>query len=216
AQLREAADSAATGGDFTLAVIEQFRATVRALEERGLLETTRGMTAMEVAGTAARVFPQRSEPLHRGARSFNEALYGNQPATHAQYIVLRDLERDLQDAQPARAMEPAWAPRPLLLPPVRPRGPRLSSSSVRACSCSPSSRWSSARLRTCAAWRGTPRTPTRTARWRSPRSFATTARRGRWAARSPRRLPPTRVSSSSVTPSPRRPASCTTPRNATP
>jgi len=107
AQLREAADSAATGGDFTLAVIEQFRATVRALEERGLLETTRGMTAMEVAGTAARVFPQRSEPLHRGARSFNEALYGNQPATHAQYIVLRDLERDLQDAQPARAMEPA-------------------------------------------------------------------------------------------------------------
>ena len=107
AQLREADDSAATGGDFTLAVIEQFRATVRALEERGLLETTRGMTAMEVAGTAARVFPQRSEPLHRGARSFNEALYGNQPATHAQYIVLRDLERDLQDAQPARAMEPA-------------------------------------------------------------------------------------------------------------
>ncbi len=107
AQLREAAHTAATGGDFTLAVIEQFRATVRALEERGLLETTRGMTAMEVAGTAALVFPQRSEPLHRGADSFNEALYGNRPATHAQYIALRDLERDLKDAQPARAMEPA-------------------------------------------------------------------------------------------------------------
>src|SRR5699024_10577201 len=52
AELREAADSAGTGGDFTLAVIDQLRATVRALEERGLLETTRGMTAMEVAGTA--------------------------------------------------------------------------------------------------------------------------------------------------------------------
>lgn len=102
-QLREAAEVAATEGDFNLAVIEQFRATVRALEERNLLETTRGMTAMEVAATAARVFPERSEPLHRGARSFNGALYGNQPATHAQYIALRDLERDLQDARPAPA-----------------------------------------------------------------------------------------------------------------
>jgi|SRR5690625_211516 len=107
AQLREAAHTAATSGDFNLAVIEQFRATVRALEERTLLETTRGMTAMEVAGTAAVAFPQQSEPLHRGANSFNEALYGNHPATHAQYIALRDLERELQDAQPAPTMEPA-------------------------------------------------------------------------------------------------------------
>lgn len=104
AELRAAAHGAATAGDFSLAVIEQFRATVRALEERSLLETTQGMTASEVATAIGAIFPSHHHALRSAATTFNDALYGAHRAGPADFTALVELERHLDGAQPQREM----------------------------------------------------------------------------------------------------------------
>ena len=80
AQLRADADAAAARGDWRSAVIDRFRAVVRSLEERVVLDVRPGRTADEAAAVAGLRFPAEADALRRGARLFDDVCYGDAPA----------------------------------------------------------------------------------------------------------------------------------------
>jgi hypothetical protein len=89
---RAASASAAESGDFAEAVRERFRAIVRALEQRGLLDARSGRTADEAAAEAGRLLPECAAGLRDGARLFDDVHYGGHPATSAGYQSLVALD----------------------------------------------------------------------------------------------------------------------------
>lgn len=95
--LRQAARQAASASDYSLAVIEQFRAIVRSVEQRGVIEPTDGMTALEVARDIARGFPDHAPEIQNGATLFNSALYGTGRARASDYESLVHLELHLSE-----------------------------------------------------------------------------------------------------------------------
>ena len=76
-ELRAAADAAAARGDWSTAVLERFRAVVRSLEERALLDDRPGRTAHEAAEDAGARLPARLIDLRRAARLFDDVCYGH-------------------------------------------------------------------------------------------------------------------------------------------
>jgi len=76
AQLRAAADASANRGDWSAAVLDRFRAIVRALEERTVLDELPGRTAHEAAEAAAARLPSHTADLRRAGRTFDEVCYG--------------------------------------------------------------------------------------------------------------------------------------------
>jgi len=103
AQLTAAADDAAARGDWSLAVLERFRATVRGLEERAVLDERPGRTAREAADDAAARLPDLARDLHDAATVFDDVCYGHLPAGPADDATLRDLEHRVSAARPAVA-----------------------------------------------------------------------------------------------------------------
>jgi len=93
AQLRTAADAAAAAGDWSRAVAERFRAVVRALEERAVLDERPGRTALEVAAEAGRVLPSVARDLTEGAELFDEVVYGERTAGPADDDTMRAVDR---------------------------------------------------------------------------------------------------------------------------
>lgn len=75
-QMLGAARAAAATEDWDLAVVEQFRALVRRLEERGALPELPGATAEEAAHTIASL-PPGHERVRADASAFAVARYGN-------------------------------------------------------------------------------------------------------------------------------------------
>jgi uncharacterized protein DUF4129 len=100
---RRLADEAAARGDWTTAVRERFRAVVRVLEERTVLDERPGRTADEAAREAALALPDLAAALTDGARLFDETTYGGRPAGPEHDARLRSLD----DA--VAAARPAWA-----------------------------------------------------------------------------------------------------------
>lgn len=98
---RGAADAHASAGEWHLAVRERFRAVVRALEERTVLDPRPGRTADEAAREAATALPDLAAELARGARVFDDVWYGGQPATSAHDEQLRALDAAVRGARPA-------------------------------------------------------------------------------------------------------------------
>ncbi|MGC5628422.1 DUF4129 domain-containing protein [Georgenia sp. Z1344] len=94
--LRAAADEAARAGDYSLAVIERFRAIVRALDERALIEDRPGLTAHEAAGLGSRAVPGLADELTWGARLFDAVRYGDTTAAHDDDERLRALDDAVQ------------------------------------------------------------------------------------------------------------------------
>jgi Domain of unknown function (DUF4129) len=78
---RRAAELAAQRGDLAEAVRERFRAIVRELERRGVLEELSGRTVDEIATQAGLALPGRAPEFHTAARIFDEVVYGDRPAT---------------------------------------------------------------------------------------------------------------------------------------
>jgi hypothetical protein len=74
--LRAAADAAAAAGDWGTAVVERYRAVVRSLEERVVLDPRPGRTAHEAADEAAPRLPALTGALTAGARLFDDVRYG--------------------------------------------------------------------------------------------------------------------------------------------
>ncbi len=78
---RERADAAAASGDWRTAVLDRFRALVRGLEERTVLDPRPGRTADEAAREAGVLLPDVADALTAAARVFDDVAYGDRTAT---------------------------------------------------------------------------------------------------------------------------------------
>lgn len=90
--LRAAADAAAAAGDWATAVVERYRAVVRSLEERVVLDPRPGRTAHEAADAAALRLPALADRLAGGARLFDDVRYGKVAVGPAADQALRELD----------------------------------------------------------------------------------------------------------------------------
>ncbi|PXX62985.1 uncharacterized protein DUF4129 [Nocardia tenerifensis] len=106
AEHRAAAENAARQRDFDSALRERFRAVLRGLEQRGVLEVRRSRTARETADDATTVLPlEVATEFHPAAHSFDEVVYGGRRATEDEY-------RRLEYADRFSAAAPPLAPEP--------------------------------------------------------------------------------------------------------
>lgn len=90
---RQSAEAAAAVGDWPRAIRERFRAVVRCLEERTVLEPRLGRTADEAATEGGLVLPAAAASLSAAAAAFDDVVYGGRPATAHAYGVV--VEADL-------------------------------------------------------------------------------------------------------------------------
>lgn len=100
-EYRRAAEEAAARGQFADAVRERFRALVRGLEERALLDHRSGRTADEAAAEAGVLLPDLAADLTSGARRFDDVHYGGRPGTEDAYRALTELENRVRRERPA-------------------------------------------------------------------------------------------------------------------
>ncbi len=105
-----AADAALASGDLAGAVQERFRALVRGLEERGLLEARPGYTADEAAAEAARMLPGCADALRAAARAFDDVRYGERAATAQGHDLVARADHAVRAARPVLAEHPATGP----------------------------------------------------------------------------------------------------------
>ncbi|MEV6239343.1 DUF4129 domain-containing protein [Lentzea sp. NPDC051838] len=85
AEHRAAAERAAAAGELAEAVRERFRAVVRELEQRGVLDPRAGRTVDEVAFEAGQALPALADDLRGAAVQFDDVWYGGLPATTQGY-----------------------------------------------------------------------------------------------------------------------------------
>ncbi|MDY0911399.1 DUF4129 domain-containing protein [Rathayibacter festucae] len=98
AELRALAEAAAARGDWDEALVERFRALVRALDERTILTVSPGTTAHGFSHRAAAVFPASSDALRRSADDFDRVRYLGLPCGPAEYERVAALDRALAAA----------------------------------------------------------------------------------------------------------------------
>jgi Domain of unknown function (DUF4129) len=98
AEYRQAADRAAAAGAWAEAVRERFRALVRAMEEREVLDGRPGRTADEAAIDGAGAFPSLATDLTRAAATFDDVVYGGLAAGPVDDARLRELDRAVAGA----------------------------------------------------------------------------------------------------------------------
>ncbi|MCL2464241.1 MAG: DUF4129 domain-containing protein [Micrococcales bacterium] len=102
-ELRAAADAAAGAGDWSRAVAERFRAVVRDLEERAVLDERPGRTAHEVAADGGQVLPTAAGVLADGAGLFDGVVYGQQAADASDDATMRTVDQRVRAARRAPA-----------------------------------------------------------------------------------------------------------------
>lgn len=100
AELRSAADAAAARGDWSAAVADRFRAVVRSLEERVVLDERPGRTAHEAVQDAGRRLPAHAADLAAAGRLFDDVVYGDLEAGPADDALLRELDARVAAARP--------------------------------------------------------------------------------------------------------------------
>lgn len=105
AELRAAARAAAAAGDFSLAVLERFRALARDLDERTLVAVFPGTTARGFAREAARAFPAEATELATAADVFDGIRYAGRAGDRDEAERLAALDDRLVEARP-RLPEP--------------------------------------------------------------------------------------------------------------
>lgn len=100
------ADDAAARQDWAAAVVDRFRAIIRSLDERALVEDYPGMTAQE-AGTLASLALMDEQGLHAGlhqaAALFDAVRYGRVVSTAQQDEWMRQLAERVTSATPRSA-----------------------------------------------------------------------------------------------------------------
>jgi hypothetical protein len=97
---RRLADDAAAHGRWDDAVRERFRAVVRTLEERVVLDERAGRTADEAASEAATRLPGLADPLRRGATRFDDVCYGGRAGRPEHDAELRRLDDAVRASSP--------------------------------------------------------------------------------------------------------------------
>jgi len=83
--LLASATAAAKAGDWNLAVIEAYRALVRSLAEREVIDAKPGMTAFEAALAASAAMPAIASAIHEDADVFDAVRYGHLAAAQDHY-----------------------------------------------------------------------------------------------------------------------------------
>ncbi|GAA2749524.1 DUF4129 domain-containing protein [Amnibacterium kyonggiense] len=106
AEMRRAADAAMAAGDWSLAVLERFRALARGLDERTLVAVFPGTTATGFAVAAARAFPAELGELQDAAELFDGVRYADEAATREDALSVVALDDRLAAARP-QALETA-------------------------------------------------------------------------------------------------------------
>jgi Domain of unknown function (DUF4129) len=106
-EMRRAADRAVEARDWTLAVQERFRAVVRGLEERTIIDERPGWTAQEAAAVAGGSLPELKGQLTTGARLFDSVTYGRGQGDAAMHEQVLALDVAARAARPHRTEAPA-------------------------------------------------------------------------------------------------------------
>lgn len=110
AEHRAAAAAAIARGDWDTAVLEGYRALLRSLDERALLDLVPGRTAHEGALDAAARFPDRLVELIAASAVFDDVRYGHRDAREADARAVAELDAALLAATPVRAPEAVPTP----------------------------------------------------------------------------------------------------------
>ncbi|OFI39845.1 hypothetical protein BIU82_02015 [Arthrobacter sp. SW1] len=97
---RKRAAAAAARGDWSTAVVEQFRAIVRSAEDRTVLDPQAGRTADEAAAQLARAFSGSQDRLETAAALFDAVKYGRAASGPEQYESLKSLDAELSTLKP--------------------------------------------------------------------------------------------------------------------
>ncbi|MBK1788971.1 DUF4129 domain-containing protein [Prauserella cavernicola] len=97
---RLAAERAQAEGGHAEAVREWFRAVVRELEERGVLDERSGRTAVEAAADAGRQLPGVAAELRAAATVFDDVHYGDRPASAEAVERLAALDASVRERRP--------------------------------------------------------------------------------------------------------------------
>ena len=88
----------AAAGDWAAATRDRFRALVRELEVRTILDVRPARTASEAAYAAARALPEHTEALRVGAELFNAVVYGDRVADASAYAAMTTLDETVTAA----------------------------------------------------------------------------------------------------------------------
>jgi hypothetical protein len=100
---RERAQAYAAEQQWAQAVREWLRATVRELEERGVLDPRPGRTASELCVEASAALPGIADELRRATSAFDAIWYGGRPASSDDEQLLRALDRRVAGSHRALA-----------------------------------------------------------------------------------------------------------------
>lgn len=98
--LRAVAEAAAARGDWGAALVERFRALVRALDERTVVTVSPGTTAQGFAARAGAAFPASEEALRSAAGDFDRVRYLGLASGSAEYERVAALDRSLSATAP--------------------------------------------------------------------------------------------------------------------
>ena len=101
---RVRAEEAQAGGDHAMAVREWFRAVVRGLEERGLLDLRPGRTADEAAVEIGGLFSDQVTPALTVAHRFDAVTFGSQQADADDARRAATLDNAVRSSVPTRAV----------------------------------------------------------------------------------------------------------------
>lgn len=102
-QLRASADDFAARGLWTAAVLDRFRAILRSLEDRALLDPRPGRTAHEAAEDGGRRLPTCADDLRRAGHLFDDVCYGAAAARADDDSWLRQVDALVAAARPVAA-----------------------------------------------------------------------------------------------------------------
>jgi len=105
AELRAAAEQHLRAGRWSDAVLDRFRAIVRALEERALLDERPGRTAHEAVTLAGARLPDLEADLARAGALFDDTCYGGRPAAEEDARWIADLDSRVARTRPV--LDPA-------------------------------------------------------------------------------------------------------------
>jgi len=97
--------TAARQGRWTEAVQERFRALVRGLEERDLVPSGAGQTAVEAMASARAAMPTLARGFTDAAGRFDDATYGGRDGDEATYQRLTELEAKARTTRPTASGE---------------------------------------------------------------------------------------------------------------
>jgi len=99
AEYRAEAETLAAQGKYKDAIRARFRAIVRELEERGVLDPRPGRTAGEIAREAGAAVRAVADDLRTAAAAFDEAWYGRRDAGQAEYARVAGADERIRAAR---------------------------------------------------------------------------------------------------------------------